>query len=471
LTSLPVDVLPGTASPRVSSGPQAGRSEGDDAAWLASSYGLVPDPWQVEVLRKWLGVADGGRYASARCGTACPRQNGKNGVLEVRELYGMVALGERILHTAHEVKTARKAFARLLEFFDNARAYPELAGMVREIRRTNGQEAIVLRNGGSVEFVARSRGSGRGFSVDVLVCDEAQEMDEDAYAALRPTVSASANPQVILTGTPPPPGASGEVFRRFRAAAVTASDARLAWDEWSCVDDLNSVDLDDRLEWAARNPSLGVRLQEQTVADERAEMDPEIFARERLGWWKPEDLSRGAISLDLWKALHSPAPPWGSRITFSLDVAPDHSTASIAAAWATAEGSTWVQLADHRPGVEWVPDRCAELLSKYSGRLLVEQTGTAAFLLPRLTADGVPRRFFTDACSTLDAAVQSRALRHGNQPELNAAVGAARWSTSGEAGQRILSRKTSQVSPLVAVAVALHGVEALSTTGGWVMAL
>jgi hypothetical protein len=32
-------------------------------------------------------------------------------------------------------------------------------------------------------------------------------------------------------------------------------------------------------------------------------------------------------------------------------------------------------------------------------------------------------------------------LRHGNQPELNAAVAAARWSSSGEAGQRVLSRK------------------------------
>lgn len=471
LTSLPVDVLPGTASPRVFSGPRAAKSDGDDAAWLASSYGMVPDPWQVEVLRKWLGVADAGRYASARCGTACPRQNGKNGILEIRELYGMVALGERILHTAHEVKTARKAFARLLEFFDNARAYPELAGMVREIRRTNGQEAIVLLNGGSVEFVARSRGSGRGFSVDVLVCDEAQEMDEDAYAALRPTVSASANPQVILTGTPPPPGASGEVFRRFRASAIAGTDERLAWDEWSCLDDLETVDLDDRAEWAARNPSLAVRLQEQTVADERAEMDPEIFARERLGWWKPEDASRGAIPSELWKTLISPAPPWGSAVMFALDVAPDHSTATIAAAWPTTDGAAWVQLADTRAGVEWIPDRAAQLLAKYGGRLLVEQTGTAGFLLPRLTAEPVPRRFYADACSTLDAAVQSRSLRHGNQPELNAAVAAARWSSSGDAGQRVLSRKNSQVSPLVAVSLALHGLTTQPTSGGWVMAL
>src|SRR5690606_40084508 len=71
-----------------------------------------------------------------------------------RSLYGMVALGEKFLHTAHEVKTARKAFLRIASFFENPRRWPELAELVKEIRRTNGQEAVVLHNGGSVEFVA-----------------------------------------------------------------------------------------------------------------------------------------------------------------------------------------------------------------------------------------------------------------------------------------------------------------------------
>ena len=109
----------------------------------------------------------------------------------MRELFGIVQLGEKFLHTAHEVKTARKAFLRLASFFENTRKWPELADLVKDIRRTNGQEAIVLTNGGSVEFVARSKGSGRGFTVDVLVCDEAQELSDDALEALMPTTSAA----------------------------------------------------------------------------------------------------------------------------------------------------------------------------------------------------------------------------------------------------------------------------------------
>jgi hypothetical protein len=30
-----------------------------------------------------------------------------------------------------------------------------------------------------VEFIARSKGSGRGFTVDVLVCDEAQDLADE----------------------------------------------------------------------------------------------------------------------------------------------------------------------------------------------------------------------------------------------------------------------------------------------------
>src|SRR5690606_7171925 len=171
-------------------------------------------------------------------------QNGKNAVIEIRELYGMIALGERFLHTAHEVKTARKAFLRLAGFFQNALEWPELAAMAKEIRRTNGQEAIVLTNGASIEFVARSRGSARGYTVDVLVMDEAQELTDEQLEALLPTISSAptGNPQQLLAGTPPGPGTPGEVFTRTRSAGVEGKDPRLCWHEWSVDGEYNVAD-------------------------------------------------------------------------------------------------------------------------------------------------------------------------------------------------------------------------------------
>src|SRR5699024_11968144 len=103
---------------------------------------------------------------------------------EILELYALTILGLRVLHTAHEVKTARKAFLRLASFFENDREHPDLAGMVKSIRKANGQEAIFLTNGGAVEFIARSQDSGSGFTVDVLVCDQAQEYSGEATSAI-----------------------------------------------------------------------------------------------------------------------------------------------------------------------------------------------------------------------------------------------------------------------------------------------
>src|SRR5690606_13726157 len=104
----------------------------------------------------------------------------------------MVILGEKFLHTAHEVKTARKAFKRILTFFDARLGAPaELADMVTEIGKTNGQEAIFLNNGGSIEFVSRSKGSGRRFTVDVLVLDVAQHLEDEELEAIRPAVSSA----------------------------------------------------------------------------------------------------------------------------------------------------------------------------------------------------------------------------------------------------------------------------------------
>ena len=177
-------------------------TDGGDAARLVGAYGYDLDPWQARVMDAWLGRDERDRFTATSCGLAVPRQNGKNALLEVRELYGIVCMGEHILHTAHEVKTARKAFNRLASFFENGLKHPELAAMVASIRRTNGQEAIELwaldpdtlepipgEVGGTVEFSARSRGAARGFTVDTVVFDEAQELTDEQLDALLPTLA------------------------------------------------------------------------------------------------------------------------------------------------------------------------------------------------------------------------------------------------------------------------------------------
>ena len=467
-------MLLGVQSPRVSLVPPAVKSEGDDAAWFSSQYGLTPDDWQSAVLRSWLGVDESGRWAAPRCGLAVPRQNGKNVILEIRELYGMVALGERFLHTAHQVKTARKAFKRLLYFFDNEREFPELARLVAEVRHTNGQEAIVLKNGGSVEFVARSKGSARGYTVDVLACDEAQEFSEEALAALQPTISAApqGNPQMILTGTPPWPNMDGGIFTRFREGGH-AGVPRSSWHEWSCE---LGADPDDPGNWAIPNPSLGRgrpgALTRDAIADERATMSAETFSFERLGIW-PDTDSAGLIPYRQWRALSDPVSEPSEVVSYGIDVTPDRVWASMAVSGWRADHGVHVDVDDElrERGTDWVVPRCVELSAKHPGaQFAIDATGPGASLIPALEAAGLPLTLMTltdirKACGLFVDAVVEGTVRHRGQRVLDDAVAGAKPRPLGDGGFAFGRVKSDiDISPLNAACFA-HWVSVLFGPG------
>ena len=87
--------LLGVQEPRVLHYPKATHSDADDCADLAAAYGLVPDEWQRNVLEAWMGRKANGKWAAGRWGLAVPRQNGKNAVLEMVELFFMAVLDRK----------------------------------------------------------------------------------------------------------------------------------------------------------------------------------------------------------------------------------------------------------------------------------------------------------------------------------------------------------------------------------------
>ena len=453
------------SKPRVRLAPRSVSSDVDDAVFLSSGYGLTPDDWQEDVLDDWLGRRRDGRWAAATCGLAVPRQNGKNGIIEIRELFGMVALGEKFLHTAHEVKTARKAFLRIASFFENKRDYPELAALVKDIRKTNGQEAVVLTNGGSVEFIARSKGSGRGFTVDVLVCDEAQDLTDEELAALLPTISASptGNPQVILTGTPPDPekGQQGEVFKRVRADGESKRDKRLAWSDFGAPDG-PLPDITNRTLWSEWNPALGIRLAVAEVERELALMSPETFARERGGWWgDPSASASTAFGEGRWDACgdEGAEPVVGA---LGVAVAWDRQHASIGAAGLAGEQLV-VGAVERRQGVGWVIPELKRMQDEYGCTVVVDPGGPSADLVEAMRVAGIilAEDFKTtqlcDAAAALYDRVQERTVTHPDHPALNSAVAAAAKRDVGD--RWTWGRKTSSgdISMLEAVTLAAWG--------------
>lgn len=463
--SLTRAVLHGSQVPRVALAPKHAYSHADDASFLASAYGLTPDEWQSTVLEAWLGERRDGKWAAGRCGLAVPRQNGKNGGLEVAELYKMVGMGRKILHTAHEVKTARKAFVRLASFFENERHWPELSALVKEIRKTNGQEAIVLTNGGSCEFVARSRGSGRGYTVDDLVCDEAQELTDEQLEALLPTISSapSRNPQMIFTGTPPGPGSPGDVFTRMRTAGVAGKDKRLSWHEWSVEGHVNVA---DRALWTLTNPALGGRLSTAVIEDELAQMSEDGFARERLGRWASDAQQQwSVITKSSWDDRAVTETPADGRLAYGLDMSPDRSTMSVGVAMRGKSGPVHVEVAALWPGeaqspVDWLAERWPNATA-----VVIDEQSPAMSLKTELEARHVKVTVtrapdMAKACGMFADAVRDGSLTHFNQPELNAALAGATKRDIGQAGGWGWNRKAPSVdiTPLVAVTEALYGV-------------
>lgn len=364
--------MKGSQEPRIQVEPDRVVSDGADAALLMSEYGYQLDKWQKIVVDCWLGKDDNDKYNVTNAGLSLPRQNGKNVCLEAREFYGLVINGERILHTAHQVRTSKKSFRRLAAMFTDKR-HPEITDIVKNIRYTNGEECIELDNGGVIEFSARSRQAARGFDgISLVVYDEAQELTDDQVEAIMATLSASATGtrQIIYTGTPPYPGCPGEVFRRRRMVCLNDAGKHDSWHEWSVeADAIKDINVTDTSLWYMTNPALGLRLDEEFTAEEQRTMSPDGFARERLGWWCPmlehkEDYAIDKSAFDACKS--SELKPEG-KTAYGVKFTFDGSMVVLCGAVIDANGIARISLIDQKStsqGTRWLAEWLNERYNK-----------------------------------------------------------------------------------------------------------
>lgn len=416
---------------------------------LAGAYGLTLDEWQANAVRAWMRTTTTGRWCAGTWGLSVPRQNGKNGSLEAVELYMLVVLNLKILHTSHLLGSARKAFKRLMHFFgtkvdDPHAKFPELNALVKEIRKTNGQEAIELHGGGLIELGARTGGAGRGSSFDVLVIDEAQEYEEDEQEALKPTISAapSGDPVTIFMGTPPRDlSERGEPFVRVRNNAVLGKNKRAAWVEHSADGDVDRMDeatllafVKDMRNAADANPALGIRVLLETIQDELHEFSPRSYARERLNMWPtPSVAGKPAFSPGKWAdlAIDDPDPDWPIA-AFGVDMNPERTKVSIGVATFADEEDVHLELAADAPFdergtsalVEWLWER-----AKRRTPIIIDAFSPCRDLLEPLLKKRKMKVFildakeYTQACAGLHEAVEKHpAVTHFGQEHLDESV-------------------------------------------------
>ncbi|OKJ24343.1 terminase [Streptomyces sp. CB02130] len=481
--------LYGWQEPPIQTAPGAVSSAGQEAIDLAASAGLELDPWQQHILRVGMGERPDGSWAAFEVAVNVPRQNGKGGVIEARELWGLFIGGEElILHSAHEFKTAKNAFRRIERLI---RGCPDLHKRVKRYWQTTGEEAIELHSGQMLRFIARSKGSGRGFSGHCNIMDEDMILGDNEMDALLPTMAAIPDPQIWYLGSAgigAPSVQLGRLRRRALAALEAGQpDPSLAYFEWSvtphlqeCPPDCDKHDNPASDEAVLKsNPAIGYRLSLAKVANERATLSPAGYARERLGVGDyPSD---GAdtwqvIGEDAWRALVDGESRASDPVVFAIDVTPERSHASICVAGRSSE-AVHVEVIYNQPGTDWVTKKARELTEKWSPRCWVMDPGSPAGSLigeltdalkvdpddtseePKLLAPIVQTktRDVVQAVGQFYDAVAAGRIVHRDDPPLATALAGARKRDLGEAWAWARRGVGVDITPLVGVTQARWG--------------
>ncbi len=456
---------------------------GDKAIEWARAHGMGLDLEQEMMLRSMLGLRSDGLWQSFEWAVNAPRQNGKGEVLMARELFGIFALGERLLiHSAHEFKTSVRHFKRLEEVI---RRNPDLLAQVKRSpvgeRRivgflySHGDESIQLENGAKIEFRTRTKSGLKGVDdVALLVLDEAQILSEWAHGTMVPTLRASTceyGPQLVYAGNAPDQEKDDHavVWTRVRERGLEGEDESLVYHEYSLdfesPDEIPEEVVRDPVAWRSVNWAMGRgRIREDHMAKELRALGWRQFITELLnvGDYPETDLvGNSEISQEAWAECEDEQSMLEDPICIAFDVSPGRRT-SVVAAGLNRGRKKHVEVIHHKAGTGWVPERMVELCERHEvveiicdgfgpgnaiAQRIEEQTG--------LTVRRLKTGEYADACGTFANDVEERELVQLGQDELTTAVRGARTRPLVDRWAWSRSKSKTDPGPLIAASIAL----------------
>ena len=419
-------------------------------------------PWQQHVLDVALEVDRAGRLVYREVILTVPRQSGKTTLLLVLIL--LRALGSPFQNIRYTAQTGSDARKKWMDDWLPALDASPFARFYRP-RLTNGHEALRFKNGSLQGLVATTQKSGHGGTLDLGVLDEAfAHPDARLEQALKPAMITRPQPQLWIVSTAGTPDNSPYLWLKVdtgrKIAETAATDGGIAYFEWSAQDDLDPA---DPATWWSCMPALGYTVTEAAVASDFASMELGEFERAYLNRWKTA-MSDPVIPLAVWNQLADAASEPNDPVCFAFDVAPDRAS-SIAAAGRRPDGRVHVEVIDRAHGTSWVAPRLAELVKEHRPvAVICDPVGPAGAVLAALEqakVEVVPvtAQEHARACGMLYDAATENALRHLGDPDLAEALDGAMKRPLGDAWA--WSRKTSSIdiSPLVAITLALWGLE------------
>jgi phage terminase large subunit-like protein len=419
-------------------------------------------PWQRQVLEVALELVPGRtrRLAYRQVILTVPRQSGKTTLLLILILLRCLGIPrQNIAYTAQNGAAARDKW---MDDWLPVLEHSEFASQFRA-RKQNGHEALLFKNGSRQGLVATTKKSGHGGVVDVGILDESfAHPDARLEQALSPAMNTRKSPQLWVVSTAGTPDDSPYLWGKVeKGRQLVEEDVRegTCYFEWSAPED---ADPGDENIWLSCMPALGHTTPVEAIRAEYAKLALSEFRRAYLNQWVAAMVDP-VIPLKLWHDLIDAESSMVDPVMLAFDVTPAHDRASIAAAGRRPDGLLHVEVVDQRAGMEWVPGRLAQLAADHAATVVADPTAPGAPLLPALKQLGVEPvlvngRDMAQACGMLNQAVLEKQLRHLGTTELVVALDGAAKRPMSDAWA--WSRRSSNVdiSPLVAVTLALWGV-------------
>lgn len=404
-------------------------SLGERAINLYKQTGRTPQPWQEALIYDIRAINEEGLFVHTKFGYEVPRRNGKGEIITIAELDDLFA-GRRCLHTAHRTTTSSSASLRLATMLKDI-GYQEIQRVSRDetydqaytYSKQFGLERIkLLDTGGSVDFRTRTSKGGLGEGFDTLIVDEAQEYTDDQQSSLQYVVTDSANPQIILCGTPPTMVSSGTIFPKLRADCLSGKTEDTGWAEWSVenIADVNDVDL-----WYECNPAMGYQLNERKIRseDKSDELD---FNIQRLGYWTKHNL-KSDITVTEWESIKCETIPKISNQLY-VGVKFGKTNISVSVATKTDDGRIFFEAIDCqsiRNGDAWIVSLLKAMKPK---GIVIDGSGNQEILKSELEAEGMRGAILPTvkeiivANAKFEQMLYAKEICHNDQPSLRQVV-------------------------------------------------
>lgn len=489
VTAAPTQLLP-NCSPKYATRRRPERkSFGGEVAQIGVALGQPFMPHQSAIAEVAGEIdPDTGLPAYRRVIVTVPRQTGKTTLFVSWQIHRCTAprweQPQRSAFTAQSGKDARDKW--LDELFPLIRRSKTLKPLVRRIYEGMGNEYIKFMNGSLIRLLSTSTSSGHSKTLHQAVLDEIwHDQDGRREQGLGPAMITVADAQLLICSTAG--NETSVVLDRYmrlgRAAAEADSGYGIAYFEYSAPDGWNP---EDEASYFGFMPALcpdppcrcgGGKWRHTVTLDairsERMTMEPGEFARAYGNIpSRPVDGQWLVVPASQWLPLARQVQPRPQVVAFAAEVSWDAREGMIGAAGLRADGVFQVDLADlPRPGTDWMVPRLCELRDRWGPcAVVIDAGGPGRHLIGAAEAAGLDVaqpsvRDVAGACGRFTDLCRDDGLRHLGQAELDRAVAVGRKHEFGSLWA--WERKIPHSAPVMAVTLALWGLETFGPSGAY----